>query len=193
MGSSHRDEQPSKISRRALIMYGLDKLVIPATVGSIAGFAAAFFSRRNEPRHRVSISIIRSDSAAPRESSGDPFVGLFEPPTPAPTPDLIPRYTYTTLIRNNGDFTEEQVTMAISFRTNVQNAAPISSPEIDASSSLLAETIVATDPVDPLPSYAMTVGRFTPGEWISLKTSWLQPMRVTVHVRSDSMAESDSI
>ncbi len=171
-------------------MYGVDKMVIPATVGSIAGFAAAYFSRRHESRHRVSISIIRSDNAAPRESSDDVFANIFAEPAPEPTPDPNPRYTYTALIRNNGDFTQEDVTIAITFQSDTQNAGAISAPEIDASSSLLAETIVPTDPVDPLPSYAMTVARLAPGEWISLQTSWFQSMRVTVHVRSDSSAES---
>jgi hypothetical protein len=171
----------------------LDRLLIPLAVAIVASIFTAsitvYFTERYRTNHSVSVSIIRSDSAAPQEPPS-----LFEDnplfPLPTPTPDPEPIYTYTTLVRNNGDFPETSTTISISFRNGDQAATPIARPELDASSSLLSLTITPTDPVESLPSFAMTVDRIRPGEWISLTTSWRQPMRIQWEVRSADVAES---
>lgn len=190
IGNTSDTDTPKSSSRRAFISAGLEKVVQPIAIALIAGYAGAYFAQRNEKRHLVSISVIRSDSAAPPKDV-DPFLAALAPdPTPTPIPEEEPVYTYTALVRNNGDFPEDEVTISVSFQGDSQDVAPLTGPQIDASSSLLAKTITGADPLEPPPSYALAVPRLNPGEWVSLKTSWKLAMDAKVDVRSAQIAES---
>lgn len=178
-------------SRRDFIRGGFEKIVAPVALTVMAGYFGAYFQRRSERRHQFSISVIRADSAAPQEAVSDLLLlGLATEPTPTPIPEEDRIYTYTALIRNSGDYPEEEVIIALAWQGDTPEEQPLSGPEVDTSSSLLAETIESSEPVDPPPSYALLLPRLNPDEWVSLKTSWKYSKRISVHVRSEEVTES---
>jgi hypothetical protein len=169
----------------------LGSLIISLLAGFAAGYAGAYFEQRNEDRHDISVSIIRDDSAVPIRTPS-----IFEDnplfPLPSPTPNPFPVYTYTALVRNNGDFSESNTTISIYFQEIAPDVRPIAGPQIDYSSSLLAQMIQFMNPVEPEPNYVMSIELLNPGEWVSLKTTWLQPVRVEWDIRSEELTASSN-
>jgi len=182
--TDHR--QPDPFTRRAFV---LEKILLPLGLGLVGAYGALRLNQRYKEGRDVSISIIRSDSAVEPKAES-PLFDPFAMSPPKPTPDPNPRYTYTSLVRNNGDFPEEQVTIAIAYESEDDPASLLSGPELDASSSLLAQTIQPVEPIHSPPSYAMSLPRMNPGEWVSFKTSWTQKVRVNVEFRSDTTFDS---
>jgi hypothetical protein len=184
-------QQQQQLTRRSVLLYVLEKVMIPAGVGLFGVWTGVKITRQYEDRHAVSISIIRSDSAAPPEQpAADPF-DIFAAPVPTPTPDPNPQYTYTVPVRNNGDFPEENVVIAAAMKGS-SPPPQMTSLGFDASSTLLSQTLKVVEPTDPPPSIALNIQRLNPEEWVSIKTSWHQPVEVSVQVRSDHVAESGS-
>ena len=148
-------------------------------------------NQRAEERHALGISVVKSGSAIEREPPpSDPFTEAFLAPDPTPTPDPNPRYGYTMIIRNDGDFPEEHVTISIGFHAEADFGTPLSGPDIDASSSLLARTITQAAPAEPVPGYGLSVARLYPDEWVSLHVTWADPTDVSVQARSDAVSAS---
>ncbi len=184
-------DQTRNRTRRSILLFALEKAAIPAGIGLFGVWIGARVNERYEDRHAVSITIIRSDNATPREDiAEDPF-DVFAPSVPTPTPDPDPQYTYTVLVRNNGDFPEENVVIAVAMKGS-DPPPQMLSLGFDASSSLVSQMIQAMPPIDPPPSFTMAIRRLNPEEWASLKTSWDQSMQVSVQARSDHVSESAS-
>lgn len=172
MESPEKLDSSTAMSRRRLVRYTMDKMAVPVFVSAITASFVLYINNRVESRHDISISIVRSDSAAPPEPE-ILFPALFPEPTPTAIPEEDRVYTYTTLIRNSGDFSEQEVTISISFQSETADDSPLAGPEIDTSSSLLSQTITSTDLIiDQAPGFALAVPRLNPEEWISLKTTW---------------------
>lgn len=192
MESPENLDSSTAMSRRRLVRYTMDKMAVPVFVSAITASFVLYINNRVESRHDISISIVRSDSAAPPEPE-ILFPALFPEPTPTAIPEEDRVYTYTTLIRNSGDFSEQKVIISILFQSDTADDSPLAGPEIDTSSSLLSQTLTSTDLIDQAPGFALAVPRLDPGEWISLKTTWKQSKRVVANVRSSDVAESARI
>lgn len=170
MESPVKLDSSTAMSRRRLVQYTMDKIAVPVFVSAITASFVLYINNRVESRHDISISIVRSDSAAPLEPE-ILFPGLFPEPTPTAIPEEDRVYTYTTLIRNSGGFSEREVIISISFQSDTEDDSPLAGPEIDTSSSLLSGTITSTDLIDQVPRFSLAVPRLNPGEWVSLKTT----------------------
>lgn len=165
--------------------------MIPAGVELFGVWTGARITQRYEDRHAISATIIRSDSAAPREEYvGDPFTDALVGPPPTPTPDPDPEYTYTVLVRNSGDFPEENV--IIDMSVEVESPSSAVSAQFDASSRLLGDTIEVIAQKGNMLGITMTLQRLNPNEWVSYKATWKQPVEVDVEVRSDHASDSDN-
>lgn len=179
------------ISRRGFLSYTGKEIVVPAIVAGLVSGISILVSHQLERQHQLSVSVIRSDKAKPPEElppEVEIFLGYTPTPVPPPSPDDV--YTYTIFIRNNGGFPESEVVISVTYISEVNEPLQAQDLEIDASSTLLSRTVAAIEPIELAPSYALTVPQMNPEEWISLKTSWRQEMRIGVEVRSDEIARS---
>src|SRR5689334_15141666 len=90
------------------------ELLVPIIAGGVSGGAVAVLSKRLEQRHSMSISVIPLDDAV-RPAQG-PVLEPFEVPPKTPAPGSGTRYTYATVFANDGDFSEENVQIALGFQ-----------------------------------------------------------------------------
>lgn len=156
-----------KTDRRKFL---LTNLVLPIAAGAgggiLSGVVTAIVSESFEEHHSLSISILKAGSAvepAPPEASfPNPFI--IQQPSPTPTPDPNPEYGYTAIVRNDGDFPEQNVTVSIGFHSDQDLGVPLSGPDINSSSPLLGRTIRQGQPAEPVRGYGLNVVRLNPGE-----------------------------
>lgn len=182
------EETPSTAgsTRRAFVK----EIVIPIVLAAVSAQTTLWINQRAEQRHSLTISVLPSESATPQKNLDSVFTNPFVAPTPTPPPDPDPRYTYTVILRNDGDFPEENFVVLVGFREGKQTRDPLSGPSIGASSPLLNRTVNHTDPVQGGREYGLIVGRLNPNEWISLQATWVEPLKVSVEARSDTVSES---
>jgi len=176
-----------KTDKRQIFLTGI---LMPLIVSVLGTWASITLNQRVEQLHGLDISVLPSESAAKRDEAGGSPFDIFSAPTPTPAPDPNPRYTYAIIVRNDGDFPEENLTVLFGFREGKQTDDPLSGPDINTSSSLLGRTVVPTDSVATDREYGISIVRLNPDEWVSLQATWSEPLKVSVQARSDTVSES---
>lgn len=184
--SAHRDG----ITRRAFVVASAEKLVFPLAVGGFGAWIGVKLTQRYQERHGLSIAVIPSGRAAPPQTN-DPLMDnllLSEVSTPVPEPH--PKFVYTVVVRNSGDYTEAEVNVEIAFQGDRTGPTAPLSAELITSSSLLKQTIRAISPIEAKPSFAFAIPRLNPSEWLSLRTVWAVAVDLDVQVRSTAVSRS---
>jgi hypothetical protein len=172
------------MNRRTL----LTDLLLPLIVSIGGTLATTVVTDQWKERRSLSITVIPSEAAA-SPGFDSTFLPFGDVPLPTPTPGPGSRYTYVVIVRNDGDFSEENVAISVRFHPETTLGAPLFGSQISWSSPLLADSVVSSDPIES-DGYAMKVLRLNPDEWVSLQVGWEFPTEVSVQVRSDSVSAS---
>lgn len=177
-------------SRRHFLGHFLFPTLAGCIAGGLSGVAGTVWANRYKDRHDLSISIIKSGNANLPDEVADasPFIVPFGPPpvTIEATPDPNGYYTYTVIIRNNGNFPETDLAIAFSFESDTNQTAPVAVTSLDATSPLLRET-VQVQPLD-IRHMEIMAPQLNPGEWISYAADCTIPFRVSVQLRSNNIS-----
>jgi hypothetical protein len=178
------DIDHAPFSRRAFLNDLLFPSIAGAVGGAISGSVALVLGKRLEQRHNLSISIIPSDDAV------SPLFNPFLDPVPPamPVPGAPGRYTYATLFRNDGDFSEENVVIAVGFQGPPTPPDPLADPQVAFSTPLLSRAVQEPLTRQGLREYALGFSRLNPGEWVSLQVSWQQEMHIVARARSNNFS-----
>ncbi len=126
-------------------------------------------TRRDQMRHRVSISIVYADNGVVEEHEPLTVFDVFAGITPEATAEVpATEFSYTSLLRNDGDFAGEELTAQILFHASPERLQPLRGPSLDASSGLLRETLIFEHRTERNWRFSMTIPRLTPEEWVSI-------------------------
>jgi hypothetical protein len=141
----------------------------------VAWLGAAAIAERTadlQPRHDLSIAIIRSDSAATL------------------SPESVGKYSYRVLIRNNGDFPETSVLIDVAVEPEDPGPLPATGWKWSASSSFVLDSLVIDSDSDSVEADApYRVPRLNPDEWVSFAATWPVEMELVVVVRTSEITE----
>ena len=120
---------------------------VPVLVAVISTLLTNWITHSPSDRHQISVSIARSDNGT--DDTYDPLLGGTNPFAPEVTPGIpATEFSYTALIRNDGDFSEENIVISIVFRGAPAGVAPLSVVGWDASSDLLRRTFQPAPPTE---------------------------------------------
>jgi hypothetical protein len=181
-GESHKEGQPS---RRGWIA---EHVLVPVLVSFVTALITVALTAQFRERHDLSITILPSADAAPIPT--DPFTDPFTGEGPTPTPGPESEYTYTVIVRNDGDFVEENVIISIGYHPAADLGEAVYTPYMAWSTPFLGSTITERVPTGHEVGYGLSVTRLNPGEWVSLQAAWRIPAQVSVEVRSDTVTDS---
>jgi hypothetical protein len=173
-------------SRRAFLT---EQLLFPFIVSAVTGGLVQALAKQLEQRHRLSISILPLDDA---EIKYEPvaFPPIVDEPVPTPVPGPNTRFSYVTIYRNDGDFSEANVAMALAFQGNSLPEWPLADPQVVFSTPLMREAVAQPLTRTGEGDYLLRLSRLNPGEAVSIQASWMEPMRVNAEVRSDTTTTS---
>jgi hypothetical protein len=158
---------PTMTSRRSLVREGLESIGVPLLVAVVGAYVTTRMTLSEQDRHDISVSISRSDNGT-EDTYPSPFEGG-DPFSPAATPGIpASEFSYTGLVRNNGDFSEEDVIVQFWFEIELGQTQAIAGVSFDASSTLLHQSILPSQSPQTQYHFQLRVPRMNPGEWISI-------------------------
>lgn len=193
------DDTRLKPASRRKVLLEASRVGGAVLLSLLSGWAGAWFQGRSEERHDLSFSAIKSGNASLGSHpvpSGDPFVdAIAGPEMVRDTPDPNGFYSYTNILRNDGDFPETDITLRIEYATDDSTAlAGPSASSLDASSSILYESLAGEQVIVVDRQAAQwRIPRLNPGEWVSFSTDWKVPVEIEVVARSEDVSASDRV
>lgn len=147
--------QPDRSTRRALLLYALEKIAVPASLGIAGVYAGVRLNQRYEERHELSIDLFQETTASTYNLGGQLFDG----------------YMHGVHVRNIGDYAEAQVNLSFRLFTDDESTFNVSNERLARYNRGFLYDVSSLSEVDIGPSHAsviLEIERMIPDEYFEV-------------------------